>query len=495
MAVGSIGSDNLAGHLADLELHALDPLAGILVALGDEQTAHGGIVEGECGGRIRVHHGGLAFLCHGIAGKRLFLRDHDGAGDAVNADLAVAVGGVESVGVKPAVRCLDEAAIGIGNPELHARKRGLGDTVELTHDERPLTTIVERHFILFAAAFDLNGLRHAVQHKAVPGFGFPHGDDRPGFQVGDGDASGLVRVVDTIRVAHRSAAAIGHFKLDTLQRLHFGSFFVLMDGQGVELTVRKGQLISAAAGVSGNSTGSPGSRNRIGLSVSPGDGNRLGRGIESIALYRANLFGHNGRAGSQAGQDDAPVFIGGILAVAAAHRHPVAVGDEEGDACQGLARVVCHLGDDQALQGAVFELQRLCIIGVHLNTLRLRIHDVIGIRGELGDFIGVRLEQQKSDLAVFIGAVEALGRSKALVIVHISAGDGGDSEFRPKDRLTGGVVLQLDDQAAFSLVEVGQDLSFAALNENALRRRVEDIAADAPDFLRGDGGAGHQPGD
>ena len=120
---------------------------------------------------------------------------------------------------------------------------------------------------------------------------------------------------------------------------------------------------------------------------------------------------------------------------------------------------------------------------------------MIGIRGELGDFIGIGLQQQKADLAVFIGAVEALGRSKALMIVHISARNGGNAELRAADRLTGGAVLQLDDQAAFSLIEVGQDLRFAALDENALRRRVEDIAADTPDFLRGDGGAGHQPGD
>ena len=40
VSVGGIGADDLAIHLANLELNAVDPLARILVALGDDESAY-----------------------------------------------------------------------------------------------------------------------------------------------------------------------------------------------------------------------------------------------------------------------------------------------------------------------------------------------------------------------------------------------------------------------------------------------------------------------
>ena len=96
---------------------------------------------------------------------------------------------------------------------------------------------------------------------------------------------------------------------------------------------------------------------------------------------------------------------------------------------------------------------------------------------------------------MFVGDIDAPCGGLPLVIVHEIAGDRGDAELGTRKRRAGRAVLLLDDQGTLFLVEKGERLRRAALDEDALGGAVQHKAADRLCFPRRDRCAGDKPGD
>ena len=228
-----VGEDDLAVAVSDIlavtwaqgrpgavghqEGNALQRCCCPLDVLLNHQRDAGGVVKRQ---RLRVRrvdrHGlGLGSRVDGVAGNGLGLLDHDGAGDAGNADFPVLVGGVQPQAGQVAVGGIHIAAFGVGQLELHPGQGLLRHGIQLADDQRALDFVVKSQ-CLNLSRLDLNALRGAVQDIALQGLDLPSGHRDAGLQVRDDDAACLIGDVLPVAGAHHRAAGIGHQERDSL---------------------------------------------------------------------------------------------------------------------------------------------------------------------------------------------------------------------------------------------------------------------------------------
>ena len=134
------------------------------------QPADGSIIKIEGLRVIGVDHHGLRarILVDGVTGDRFFLCHHQCAGDALENDLPVFVGIVQTVGADFSVFVGDELAGSRSDFEGNALQRRLAvQRGQLVDDERALSLIPERHALGRLALVDLNALRCPVQHESI----------------------------------------------------------------------------------------------------------------------------------------------------------------------------------------------------------------------------------------------------------------------------------------------------------------------------------------
>ena len=206
---------------------------------------------------------------------------------------------------------------------------------------------------------------------------------------------------------------------------------------------------------------------RIGRSVLT-DNDRLRIAVQHISLLRPDLSGNHCRTGREAGENDLAVFVRRMLTVRGADGIAIAVRHEEGHAGQRLSRTVHVLADDNCLLRNIAESDRLCVIGIHLDRLLLIGQHIALRRLDFLDDIGVRLQIQQTDLAVFIRDIDPLCAGPTFVVIHIPAVDVRDKELCAGQRLAVHAVHLADDQAAEAFVVECELLRFLLFYEDVL---------------------------
>ena len=112
---------------------------------------------------------GAGIFVDGVTVNRFFLRYHQRTGDALENDLPVFIGIIQTVGADFSVFVGDKLAGSGGNFERNSRQRFLRHSVQLVDDERALTLIPEGQ-ALHRPCLDENILGCAVQHEAIHRF-------------------------------------------------------------------------------------------------------------------------------------------------------------------------------------------------------------------------------------------------------------------------------------------------------------------------------------
>ena len=131
----------------------------------------------------------------------------------------------------------------------------------------------------------------------------------------------------------------------------------------------------------------------------------------------------------------------------------------------------------------IAESERLRVAGIDRDRLRLRLQNVT-VRGLcLGHDIRAGGQLFQHDLTVAVCLIDAVGAGQALVVRGQFAVGGGDLELRAGQRLAGGAVDLLHDQAALGRVAKLQSDRFVGFNLHRLRRIVENITGNGARFL------------
>ena len=130
---GGIAAQHSAAAVLDSEFRTGNGLAGDGVQLGQRQAAQGFIQEGEGLGVQGVHGDslGLGALVNDVAGGSLDFLSHYGSGDAIDANFAFVIGGVEAVAAEMPVVIIHIAAVGVGELELSTSDQSAGHAVFL----------------------------------------------------------------------------------------------------------------------------------------------------------------------------------------------------------------------------------------------------------------------------------------------------------------------------------------------------------------------------
>ena len=300
----------------------------------------------------------------------------------------------------------------------------------------------------------------------------------------------FVRDVLAVRRADRRAATVGDKETDAFDRCG-GALDELLNDKDAKRLVIEGHGIAGCRRAAGG-----GESRRYGLARrAAADHDGLRRTVERVALGGLDFAGDQRHSRRESGQHDAARFVGDVFAVGAADRSAGGVGHKEGHAGNRGCRAIRVLLNDGALLRRIRKHDSLRVVRVDLDCLRFSVKN-IALRG-LGfrDNVGVRLHVQQADFTVFVGDIDALCGGLPLVIVHEIAGDRGDAELGTRKRRAGRAVLLLDNQGTLFLVEKGECLRRAALDEDALGGAVQHKAADRLCFPRRDRCAGDKPGD
>ena len=189
-----------------------------------------------------------------------------------------------------------------------------------------------------------------------------------------------------VGVVHIAPVRIGQFKLHPGQRLMgFGVQFP--DDEGALLAVVKPE----------------------GLYLTGLDFNRLRGAVQDVALQRFDLPGGDSGTGLQIVDHDAASLVSDIFAVGWTDHRAGAVGHQEGNALQRRSSAFDVLLNDEGRRGGIGKVERLCVVGIDLDGLRLMGR----VDGVAGDGLHLRHHQGTHhpvdlDLAVLVRLVEAI---------------------------------------------------------------------------------------
>ena len=362
----------------------------------NNQGRGGGVVKIDGLGVVGIYHESLGFGVgiDAVAGDALQLRHHDGAGDAREDDLAVAVGVVDPVGGHLPVLVVHHLSVGVLDLELHALQRSVVNGTELI-DDQVAEGLVEHLQRIGLVVFHLHGVGRIVQKIAGLGLYLPH-DVAAGFQAGQGDKAPLIGAELAVGAAHYGPVRPGDLEDHIGQRLLCG---------GVHFLHQESAL------------GSIGDHNGLGVAV--GSDHHIGAGsVHDIAVRRLGLRQHIGPR-RQIGDSDLAVGVGGEQAVlregAAANDTiqadftPCGGSHTELRTGEGLAGDAVTLLNDQLSFRLVFKGEGYRFARLDLNRLTLGINQKTGRGAGLGDHHTLAgLQTLNADLSVFVCPVDAV---------------------------------------------------------------------------------------
>ena len=232
VAVSGVVAEDLTIHLADLELHARNASAGILVRLDDLESADFGVIERQCLGILRIYFNRLrpSGGINEIAVDRLRLRNDDRAGDPGDPDLTVGISCVKTLAGHMAVVIIHVAAIAVSQLELHAGQGFLRLGIQLPNDQGALLGVVEGQG-LDGALTNFDRFRGGVQDVAIRYFDLLCGNGDARLQAFNDDLAGLISDKFTVALADYRAAGVSDPEGDALQGLS-RALDILLDDQG-----------------------------------------------------------------------------------------------------------------------------------------------------------------------------------------------------------------------------------------------------------------------
>ena len=413
---------------ADLEGGVGDALSFVRrIDLDKLHAANGGVVKIQGLRIVGVDYNGLGagIFVDGVTVDGFFLRYHQRTGDALENDLPVFIGIVQTVGADFPVFVGDELAGSRSDLEGDSRQRLLRHSVQLVDNKRALTLVPEGQ-ILHRPCLDENVLGCAVQHESIHRFDLTGNYGSTGFQTVQNDLTRLVRVVHAVIGANGSAAAIHHLEGNARKRLVLRSFDIFVDHQCGRRLVVKGQAVGYTAP----------------------DHNVFWRLILDIADGRFILRHDNGGIGGQTGNGHSAVRAGDEPPVVRSNGLALTVLHNELRLCQRFLCQRVPLQNGQVAEGLIVECQRRVFTRLYRNGLGCAVQ-CIPLRGTNFLCHDGRTGRQLRELdgtGLVRGELAVGGADERTLIV-------GDEEGRVCQRRFVGIIRQLlDEDGAVRLV-------------------------------------------
>ena len=374
---------------------------------------------------IGVDHHGLRarILVDGVTGDGFFLCYHQCAGDALENDLPVFVGIVQTVGADFSVFVGDKLAGSRSDLEGNALQRRLAvQRGQLVDNQRALSLIPEGHALGRLALVDLNALRCSVQHESIHRFDLFCGNSHAVGQTLNDDLACSVGGIVAVVGADYRAGGVRHKELYSGKRFIFRAGNVFLENQCCSGFVVKGQRLRVI-GVDNHGLCAAGlvngeARNRLGF--------RRYHGADDAG--DANFTGFIGVINAVAGQfavgvrDKAAIRVGD-LKLYALQRLPVGVGaDLADDEISG--RLV------QKLQMRRFAALDECVLGAVIQQVARFCSDFTGNDRHAG------FQTIHQNFACGIGG------EAAVVVAEIIAAAVGQLELYAGERFVLAVIAQ-----------------------------------------------------
>ena len=205
------------------------------------------------------------------------------------------------------------------------------------------------------------------------------------------------------------------------------------------------------------------------------DLHRVGGIVQQISGLRLDLP-HDVAAGFQVGQGNEAPFVGTVLAVGIADDGAVRPGNLENHIRQRLLCGGIHFLHQKSAQGHIGEGKDLRVGFADDNGLRSGVQQVAVNGFDLRHNIGIGAQLAEVNLPVFIGGVEAVAGSKALIVGDQLAIGGGDLELDAGKGLARHAVGLADQEAPFRSVRDHHGLRVAiGSDDHVLAGFVHDI--------------------
>ena len=296
------GVGDTLGFVRRIHFHQLQPTDGSIVK-----------IEGLC--VVGVDYNGLSagIFVDGVTGDRFFLCHHQCAGDALENDLPIFIGIVQTVGADFSVFVWDKLAGSRSDFEGNALQRRLAvQRGQLVDNKRSLTLVPEGQPLWRLALVDLDALRRPVQHESIHCLDFL-GSDRHavGQTLNDDLACSVGGIVAVVGADYRTGG-VRHKELYPGKRFIFRAGNVFLENQCCSGFVVKGQRLRVVGidyyGLCAGSFVNGEPRNRLGF--------RCYHGADNAG--NADLTGFIGVINAVAGQfavgvrDEAAIRIGDL---------------------------------------------------------------------------------------------------------------------------------------------------------------------------------------
>ena len=406
------GVGDALGFVRRIHFHQLQPTDGSIIKIEGLRV-------------IGVDHHGLraGVLVDGVTGDRFFLCHHQCAGDALENDLPVFVGIVQTVGADFSVFVEDELAGSRSDLEGNALQRRLAvQRGQLVDDERALPFVPERQGLGRLALVDFDALRHPVQYESIHRLDFLGSDRHAVGQPLNNDLPCEVGGIVSVVGANHRAGGVRHKELYPGKRLIFRAGNVFLENQCCSGFVVKGQRLRVVGidyyglCAAGFVNGEP--RNRLGFCCYHG----------ADDAGDANFTGFIGVINAVAGQfavgvrDKAAIRIGD-LKLYALQRLPVGAGAD--------------LADDEITGRLVQKLQMRRFAALDERVLGAVIQQVARF---CSDFTGN--DRHAGFQTIHQNFARGIGGETAVVVAEIISAAVGQQELYAGERFVLAVVAQ-----------------------------------------------------
>ena len=227
------GVGDTLGFVRRIHFHQLQPTDGSIIKIEGLRV-------------IGVDHHGLCagIFVDGVTGDGFFLCYHQCAGDALENDLPVFVGIVQTVGADFSVFVGDKLAGSRSDLEGNALQRHLAvQRGQLVDDQRALSLIPESHALGRLALVDLDALWRAIQHETVHRLDFLGSDRHTVGQPLNNDLACSVGGIVAVVGADHRAGGVRHKELYPGKRFIFRAGNVFLENQCCSGLVVKGQRL------------------------------------------------------------------------------------------------------------------------------------------------------------------------------------------------------------------------------------------------------------
>ena len=433
------------------------------------QPTDGSIIKIEGLRVVGVDHHGLraGVLVDGVTGDGFFLCYHQCAGDALENDLPVFVGIVQTVGADFSVFVGDKLAGSRSDLEGNALQRRLAvQRGQLVDDERALSLVPEGHALGRLALVDLDALRRPVQHESIHRFDLFCGNSHAVGQTLNDDLACSVGGIVAVVGADYRAGGVGHKELYPGKRFIFRAGNVFLENQCCSGFVVKGQRLRV-----------------IGVDH---DSLRAAGFVDGVAGDRLGFRCYHGA--DDAGNADLTRFIGvinavaGQFAVGVRDKAAIRIGDLKLDTLQRLpVGAGADLADDEISGRLVQKLQMRRFAALDERVLGAVIQQVARF---CSDFTGD--DRHAGFQTIHQNFACGIGGEAAVVVAEIMAAAVGQQELYAGERFVLVVIAQFSNQErsqrGIAEAECHHILILAG-DPHRLGFAVDDVIFIALDFL------------